>query len=910
MDDLLREFLTETNESLDTVDNQLVRFEQDPNNAKILDNIFRLVHTIKGTCGFLGLPRLEALAHAAETLMGKFRDGMPVTGEAVTLILTTIDRIKDILGQLEATEAEPEGVDEDLIGELHHMVEKGMDAMNTPAPSVVPEAPVVAESAPLIVQTLERELRPGEVSLDDLERAFRETETEIHPVVAAPAIAPAVAAPAPVAPAPVAEQKPAAPAAAAKPAAKKKTAVEVDHPEGADKVANQSIRVNVDTLEHLMTMVSELVLTRNQLLEIARRQEDAGLKGPLQRLSLITAELQDGVMKTRMQPIGNAWSKLPRIVRDLSTDLGKKIELVMEGEDTELDRQILELIKDPLIHMVRNCADHAIEEPQERAARGKSEIGTIRVSAYHEGGSVTIAISDDGRGMDTARIRRKAVQRGLISETEAERLSESQVLRFIFHPGFSTSDTVTAVSGRGVGMDVVKVNVDAIGGMIDIATASGQGTTITIKIPLTLAILSALIVASEGQRFAIPQVVVRELVRVKAGGEHTIERINNAPVLRLRERLLPIVALAGVMGRAGDTAVDDGFIVVTQVGERQFGILVESVFHTEEIVVKPMSTRLRHIPLFSGNTILGDGAVVLIVDPNGVARLVGVAAAQDEAVADASAEAARPVERTTMLVFRTGKDGVKAVPLSLVTRLEEVDAGQFESGSGRALLNYRGRLMPVVPVEGVELRQTGLQPLVIFSEGDFSMALAVDAIVDIVEEVLDIEMLAMPEQGLLGSAIIRGRATEILDLAHYLPKANPNWLHLRRDDGGGPRVLLVEPSEFLREMLAPVLKAAGRQVIHAADLTMAAGLASGSSELSAVVIDLDRDAEAAFALVARLRAESRHGGLRIIGLASLPTPEMHVLAAQSELDAVVAKFDRRELIAELAETRPKLRRAA
>ncbi|MDB5632769.1 MAG: CheA signal transduction histidine kinase, partial [Tardiphaga sp.] len=340
MDDLLREFLTETNESLDTVDNQLVRFEQDPNNAKILDNIFRLVHTIKGTCGFLGLPRLEALAHAAETLMGKFRDGMPVTGEAVTLILTTIDRIKEILGQLEATQAEPEGVDQDLIDELHHMVEKGMESMSSPAPSIVPAAPV--ESAPLVVPTLERELRPGEVSLDELERAFQETEIEVAPPVApvAPA-APVVAVVEKVAPKPVV----------------KKSVVEIETPEG-DKVANQSIRVNVDTLEHLMTMVSELVLTRNQLLEISRRHEDTEFKVPLQRLSTVTAELQDGVMKTRMQPIGNAWQKLPRIVRDLAGELGKQIELEMHGADTELDRQVLDLIKDPLTHMVRNSADH------------------------------------------------------------------------------------------------------------------------------------------------------------------------------------------------------------------------------------------------------------------------------------------------------------------------------------------------------------------------------------------------------------------------------------------------------------------------------------------------------------------------------------------------------------------------
>src|SRR3984885_13981840 len=393
MDDLLREFLTETGESLDTVDNQLVRFEQEPNNAKILDNIFRLVHTIKGTCGFLGLPRLEALAHAGETLMGKFRDGMPVTAEAVTLILGSIDRIKEILGGLEATEAEPEGNDQDLIVQLHQMVERGMAAMQaaTIEAAAPPLAPVAemreATEGTLTYQVLERELRPGEVSLDELERAFRETAAEAVPpapaAIAAPPKAEAGAS------APKAEARPASAAEKApKSSAKKaKTAVGADAGE-TDRVANQSIRVNVDTLEHLMTMVSELVLTRNQLLEISRRNEDTEFKVPLQRLSNVTAELQEGVMKTRMQPIGNAWQKLPRIVRDLSSELHKQIELEMHGADTELDRQVLDLIKDPLTHMVRNSADHGLETPAERAATGKPETGTIRLSAYHEGGHI------------------------------------------------------------------------------------------------------------------------------------------------------------------------------------------------------------------------------------------------------------------------------------------------------------------------------------------------------------------------------------------------------------------------------------------------------------------------------------------------------------------------------------------
>ncbi|MDO9560723.1 MAG: chemotaxis protein CheA, partial [Bradyrhizobium sp.] len=465
MDDLLREFLTETNESLDTVDNQLVRFEQDPNNAKILDNIFRLVHTIKGTCGFLGLPRLEALAHAGETLMGKFRDGMPVTSEAVSLILASIDRIKEILAGLEATEAEPEGTDQDLIVQLQELVERGMAAMSAQAPLVAPaQAPPVtpAEPAPsvaaapaieqgtLVPQILERQLRPGEVSLDELERAFRDTAIEVE----APPIAPAP----PVAAEPQPAAAPVKVAAPAKDSAKDKKAksvVEIDVPE-ADKIANQSIRVNVDTLEHLMTMVSELVLTRNQLLEISRRNDDTEFKVPLQRLSNVTAELQEGVMKTRMQPIGNAWQKLPRIVRDLAGELHKQIELEMHGADTELDRQVLDLIKDPLTHMVRNSADHGLETPAERAAAGKPEQGTIRLSAYHEGGHILICIADNGRGLNTERIKAKAVSNGLVSEAELEKMTEAQIHKFIFAPGFSTAASITSVSGRGVGMDVVR----------------------------------------------------------------------------------------------------------------------------------------------------------------------------------------------------------------------------------------------------------------------------------------------------------------------------------------------------------------------------------------------------------------------------------------------------------------------
>src|ERR1700694_310627 len=783
MDDLLREFLTETSESLDTVDNQLVRFEQDPNNARILDNIFRLVHTMKGTCGFLGLPRLEALAHAGETLMGKFRDGMPVTAEAVTLILSSIDRIKEILSGLEATEAEPDGSDQDLIVKLQQMVERGMEAMSASAAPIATASasPVASVQGISVPQTLERQLRPGEVSLDELERAFRETAIEIAP---APAPTPA--------PRAVSNEK--------KPALKKAIS-DPDSSEG-DRVANQSIRVNVDTLEHLMTMVSELVLTRNQLLEISRRNEDTEFKVPLQRLSNVTAELQEGVMKTRMQPIGNAWQKLPRIVRDLSGELGKQIELEMHGADTELDRQVLDLIKDPLTHRVRNSADHGLETPAERAAAGKPEQGTIRLSAYHEGGHIIICIADNGRGLNTERIKAKAIASGLVGEAELEKMTEAQIHKFIFAPGFSTAAAVTSVSGRGVGMDVVRTNIDQIGGTIDIKSVAGEGSSVTIKIPLTLAIVSALIVEAAGDRFAIPQLAVVELVRARANSEHRIERIKDTAVFRLRNKLLPLMHLKKLLkiddGSSSDP--ENGFIVVTQVGPQTFGIVVDGVFHTEEIVVKPMSTKLRHIDMFSGNTILGDGAVIMIIDPNGIAKALGASSSASHEIADENAaqRASAAEQLTSLLVFRAGSMQPKAVPLGLVTRLEEIATDKIELSNGRHMVQYRDQLMPLVQMGGVSIQTSAARPILVFADDGRSMGLVVDEIIDIVEERLNIEVAGSSE-GILGSAVIKGQATEVIDVGHFLPMALADWFSRKemRPSTSAQSVLLVDDSAFL-----------------------------------------------------------------------------------------------------------------
>ena len=900
MDDLLREFLTETSESLDTVDNQLVRFEQDPSDAKILDNIFRLVHTIKGTCGFLGLPRLEALAHAGETLMGKFRDGMPVRAEAVTLILSSIDRIKEILSGLEATEAEPEGTDQDLIVQLHQMVEQGMQAMSAPA-SPVASAPAgpVASAAPvqsameqgtLTYQVLERQLRPGEVSLDDLERAFRETAAEVAP-------------PAPQ-PAPPKEARPVS----------RKTFAEPEASD-SDRVANQSIRVNVDTLEHLMTMVSELVLTRNQLLEISRRNDDTEFKVPLQRLSNVTAELQEGVMKTRMQPIGNAWQKLPRIVRDLSGELHKQIELEMHGADTELDRQVLDLIKDPLTHMVRNSADHGLETPAERLAAGKPEQGTIRLSAYHEGGHIIICIADNGRGLNTARIKAKAVANGLVTEADLEKMTEAQIHKFIFAPGFSTAAAVTSVSGRGVGMDVVRTNIDQIGGTIDVKSVAGQGSSVTVKIPLTLAIVSALIVEAAGDRFAIPQLAVVELVRARANSEHRIERIKDTAVLRLRNKLLPLMHLKKLLKIDDGTSSDpeNGFIVVTQVGSQTFGIVVDGVFHTEEIVVKPMSTKLRHIEMFSGNTILGDGAVIMIIDPNGIAKALGTSVEASHEIADENAamRASAAEQLTSLLVFRAGSAQPKAVPLGLVTRLEEIAADKLELSNGRHMVQYRDQLMPLVQMNGVSVATSGVQPILVFADDGRSMGLVVDEIIDIVEERLHIEVAGSGE-GILGSAVIKGQATEVIDVGHFLPMAFADWFSRKemRPSAGAQSVLLVDDSAFFRNMLAPVLKAAGYRVRVAPNAQEGLVALRSGQAFDVVLTDIEMPDMNGFEFAETIRADQHLSAMPIIALSSMVSPAAIERGRLAGFHDYVAKFDRPGLIAALKEQTDEISRAA
>ncbi|MCF6215628.1 MAG: hybrid sensor histidine kinase/response regulator [Emcibacter sp.] len=1026
MDDLLSEFLTETSESIDVVDVELVTLEQDPTNKPILDNIFRLVHTIKGTCGFLGLPRLETVAHAGENVLGKFRDGeLVVTPGAVTLILAALDRIKEILAGLEATQEEPEGDDSDLISQLNIVASGGT------IDGAAPVAEKAAEEDDMVLPeiTQSTNMLPGQVSLEELEAAFAaapgpddedndenvaaeesaESQDDniltriggVEPVKvivhlfhnriladatvkglmagintrdskdkmgnfftaclsgkqdAGPSVSAAFAGfishgiteeqneticklltsvleEVDLPPLEVdafvetyrgvsvdilAEAR-----EASKNNSKKgKDAATTAKKSGENGVANQSIRVNVQVLEDLMTMVSELVLTRNQLMQLLRNSDDSEFSIPLQRLSQCTTELQEGVMKTRMQPVGNAWAKLPRIIRDLQLELDKKIDLQMLGADTELDRQVLEMIKDPLTHMVRNSADHGIEMPADRLAAGKKETGTVRLNAFHEGGHIIIEITDDGAGLPVEKLKAKALKNELATQEELDEMSDNQIQRFIFHAGFSTAEKVTAVSGRGVGMDVVRSNIEKIGGTVDLKSIEGKGTSFSIKIPLTLAIVSALIVKCREEKFAIPQISVLELVRASHDSEHRIEHINNTPVLRLRDRLLPLIRLDEILGMTdAETDTDEAkskedYIVISQVGTFTFGIVVDQVFDTEEIVVKPVAPILRDLHTFAGNTILGDGKVIMILDPNGIVSQIGDNMNDTTGFGMEEEETLKKTkdDREAILLFGAGGNNCRAVPLSLVARLEEIDVASIEKSDGKPVFQYRGRLMPLVTLDdSYQLKEEGRQPVLVFTDGDKTMGIAVDEILDILEDEIDIE-LSSGIQGQVGTAVINGNATEIIDVAHYIEKAFGTLGTSSTSGHMGIRdqshLLLIDDSKFFLNMIKPLLSAAGYKITAVDNAGDALRLREKGQDFDLIISDIEMPDMDGFGFAEKVREGGIWQKTPMVALSSHQTPKDFARGREVGFDDYVVKLDRESLMSTIVEQIGKTQNAA
>ena len=699
MDEIVAEFLVESYESLDRLDRDLLALERDPEARDVLASIFRTMHTIKGTCGFLGFAKLERIAHAAESLLAGLRDGsLSITPQTAGVLLATGDVMRLILRQIEATGTDGEDDHDGLVEDLGRLrgAPPGVSPAVPPAPGAQPE-PQPVRSGP------------------DRSVGLRSAVTET------------------------------------------------------------TVRVDVNVLDRLMTLVGELVLARNQLAALASDRADPSLASATQSVDRITAELQEGVTKTRLQPIRTAWATLPRVARDLAVALDKRVRIETDGDDTELDRSIIEAIKDPLTHIVRNAVDHGIEGPEARVAAGKAEEGAVIVRAYHEGGQVTIEVADDGAGIDLNAVRTKAVELASVTPEQAKRMSEREALDLLFLPGLSTADEVTTVSGRGVGMDVVRTNIERIGGSIDLSSRRGEGTIFKIRIPLTLAIIPVLIVTSRDERFAIPQANLLELVGVVPG---SIEILHEVPVYRLRDRLLPVVSLARELHLGGDDEESPAgrFLVVLQADDRRFGLLVDGLSDPSEIVVKPLGAQLHGLEVFAGATILGTGRVGLILDVVGLAARAGVVGDVHEPL-----DAERPGEvledARALLVFADAAGGRMAVPLDLVDRLEEFPRAAVERSGLHEAVPYGDRILPLVPLHDLIVdrrrspRHAGedmpaeLQVLV-HRRGEDLLGLVVGRIIDIVEQPSERQPAGRP--GVTGTMFVQGRITEILDLPGLL----------------------------------------------------------------------------------------------------------------------------------------------
>jgi len=825
LDDIFKEFLVESYENLDQLDQDLIALEDTPDDRDCLASVFRTVHTIKGTSGFLALPKLERVAHVGENLLVPLRDGdLNLSREIADGLLAMVDAIREILGHIEDSGGEGDGEYEALVARLELLLQQEMAAATgetAPGETAV-GASLSDEELSDVVSTLESSAEKASTETGAAPRAGRrikatrrdsgskknrattksDTESVISSDVGNPAAAetPALT----EAPAQAADTEteassesrdtneaasvtadaalpPAAPQKAEATSGGKEPAAS-DSSKSTSSIADQTVRIDVDLLDRLMNLVGELVLARNQILQFTCESADATLAAASQRLNLITTELQEGVMKTRMQPIKNAWNKLPRVVRDLSAACSKKVEVRMEGEETELDKTILEAIKDPLTHIVRNSVDHGIESPDVRVANGKPAEGTLCLRAFHESGQVNIEIIDDGGGINVDRVREKAVEKGLVTAEQAATMSDREATSLILLPGFSTAPKVTNVSGRGVGMDVVKTNIERISGTLEIHSTPGQGTTLRIKIPLTLAIVPALVVQAAGGQYAIPQVSLLELVRLEASRvKDEIEFIHDAPVYRLRGNLLPLVYLDEQLGlcrkRARHEHNQTINIVVLQAEDRHFGLVVDAVTDTQEIVVKPLSGHLKAIAAYAGSTIMGDGSVALILDVLGIAQRGSILSERhDQALRGSGGDLASDSNASTepLLVVDPGDGSPVAVRLSTVARLEEFRKTDIERSGHLEVVQYRGDIMPLIHLQssgyGMDAREESARiPVVVFTSGDQSVGIVVGRVIDIVQHAL-----ADDSEGLVpGSHVISGRVTELLDLEEFVRSTMP-----------------------------------------------------------------------------------------------------------------------------------------
>ncbi|MDX8409912.1 MAG: chemotaxis protein CheW [Mariprofundales bacterium] len=982
-EELLGEFLTESNENLAEIEQQLMDLEDAPQDAELLGSIFRTIHTVKGSCGFIGLARLEKVAHAGENLLSRIRSsGFLVTEDIVSLLLEDADAIKVILQHLEASGSEPDGDNSALIGRLQ-AAERLVEAMagGGEAPAAAP-APVSAPVAAAPKAAPAAQPVAGDMSGGDLLNAWAAGyEAEIRTSLAAAGLsspkqvvdagfaslkgldgftpaealkllgtakaavaagnadgsAGASAAPvadaAPVAPpvakasAETASKEPAAPAPAEvkqgeveAPKAAATTTVPVPVKKAAGPPAAQrkpasagSVRVDVELLDDLMNQVGELVLTRNRLMQMVTATGSMELMRVGRDVDQITEQLQEKLLRTRMQSIQTIWSSVPRIVRDIGKQLDKKIKVVMVGEDTELDRTILSALKDPLTHIIRNSCDHGIEQPAPRREKGKPEEGTLTLSAKQESGFILINIQDDGAGIDPQRIKNKAVAMGVLTEDQAAAMPDKAALQLIFNAGLSTAEKVSNISGRGVGMDVVKTSIEKVGGTTEITSEIGKGTNLRIRIPLTLAIISAMIVGIRGHRLAVPQMSVQELLSAAEESEDW-RLIAGHPFFHLRGSLLPILRLCDCLNledrrarRSEDGTVNPmedqrqvnaGSIVVVDMDDQPFGVLVDEIIGAEEIVVKPLGVHFEHLKFYGGCSILGDGRVVPIMDCNGLADMLQKTEEHDVSAAYVMEEgvgiASESLQHT--LIYSQGEQRY-AIPMALVERLENFEATRIERSSKGEVLQYRGSVIPVLrwgdmsgspSVDGEDIY------CLILSDGHKRMALQVEDVVDILEIPLDIKMMS-DSPLFLGTAIIQDIATEVVDVFEVVKQVDPNWFarNKRVEDEVKVKVLYAEDAPFFRNLVVPVLETLKLEIWQAADGAEAVRILEERTP-DLILTDIEMPHMDGYELATWVKEHERLANIPVVALTATP-PDEDDEARRSLFTEILLKFDRQSI---------------
>jgi two-component system chemotaxis sensor kinase CheA len=748
-EEFISEFLIEASENLDQLDQDLVALEKNPHDPNRLASIFRTIHTIKGTCGFFGFTKLSNLSHHGEHLLGLLRDGKFTFNEQLaSLLLELVDAIRTFLSSIESTGKEGDAAFPDLCQKL--------------------DAACLSADTPSVHETEERTAAST--------ASTNQSNQPDNQIVSAPVAEPVAS----ITPNDLPE---------ADNSTSGVSSEILSRPEStrSGNTFDSTIRVDVQLLDTIVDLVGELVLARNQLRTTAT--DEPALLDAVNRIHTVTGELQEVAMKTRMAPIDQLFNKFPRIVRDVASACDKKVNLHIDGSDTELDRTLIEKIRDPLTHLIRNAIDHGIESKDMRSVTGKSASGEISLRAFQESGQVTIEVSDDGAGISVDAVRKKAVEKGLVTDDVASAMSDERIFQFIFEPGFSTANAVTDISGRGVGMDVVRTNIESIGGTIDISSQRGIGTVVRVRIPLTLAIIPALIISSGGERLAIPQPYIQELVALRKNGtSHMIDGLEGAPVLRLRDRLIPVVYLDRWLGlRNWEKRPTSGTVVVVKVDNHEFGLVVDAVTTSENqhshatettglwfIVVKAISSLLAPMGIYSGATVMGDGSVVLILDLRGITMAADIPALTRRAGdLQSTSEKPRDVvqESSRYLVCETHNGHRVAVPLNQVQRLENFLQSEIDAAADSSFVKRNGELTQLIDPDQVlhtseELGKetVGLSLVGIILPHELgNKALAVRRIIDVETGHGPLEKTGT-KSGLLGTLLVGGSATEVMDI--------------------------------------------------------------------------------------------------------------------------------------------------